>query len=351
MKYKNNLIESIQKISNSEELKRAIEQLLNPSRKQSFGKIRAKTFTAYQNAIGGISGSTQGGVSGDQGTAGEVDEQTSEADDARDGEGSGDNEDVRNGDAGTKDMQDIFDNGILAGAILRGLLGLYDCNTGKQAQLWLDGLFRPPSSLYGLDGYNGNWDYDPREAQWREGVYYTFNAVTTHYSTNPYSAVEAGLGEFDSNDPPNAPHTLVSIEDYDVDAESDGATLTATLSRVAGQFTANVTIKKTGCVVGSDPYCPEEAPRNLWPSDGIHQLAFDGARFLTSPFENTDDINPSWQNGPSKISGCTSGGDQFTIEAGSTGTVGTVTFGAGSEVSEFNFDIVTGEVTSVTPAA
>ena len=71
------------------------------------------------------------------------------------------------------------------------------------------------------DWTDGN---DPREDQWRSGVYYQFTVLTLHQASNPYSAAQAGVAEYDSNDPGNAPHALVSIEDYDIDviAYKDG---------------------------------------------------------------------------------------------------------------------------------
>ena len=155
------------------------------------------------------------------------------------------------------------------------------------------------------------------------------------------------MGELDSNDPGNAPHAIVSIDPYDQNTIGDGGTVTVNMSRASGAFTVNVAANVGNCSVGVDSYCPASAPFNQNPADGVHQLEFDGGQFQTSQRENDADIVGPWgQNngsgGPSKISGCTSGGETVDIEAIGNGN-SQVTFGNGDSYT-LNSDGVVTEV-------
>lgn len=304
------LIKNIQRIARTKELKELIENLITDEDLAENARIDGTTFTAFETSNGGVGG---GASAEDNGSLEEENQDTDAANAENNTDGS---LDEATGD-------DFADGGIGIGDKADFISGLEDCTTGDQLTVITTDNYIPPN-IANLDGYTASdWDdgNDPRESQWRSGVYYEFTVLTTHNASNPYSAVEAGLSEYDSNDPPNAPHTLVSIEEYDIDAKADASTIEATLNRTSGNFTANVTIRKTGCTVGVDAWCPSEKPASDWPEDGIHQLKWDGGRFVTSPFEPLADQHGPWQNSPSKITACTPEGDQLTLQGSNDGNL------------------------------
>lgn len=310
--------DNIRRIAETEELKKLIAELLNEGEVGDKPSLGERRYAARLSSGGGISGSSTGIPDNDVGSLDPIIQNTDAALDSA-------INDILNEfgeaiDAGdfSSDIQDIFDNGLTLGDTIKELTNLED---GSYTGLIRFDDWTPPD-IGGLDDYttsdwtNGN---DPRESQWESGTYYEFTVLTTNRSSNPYGAIEAGLAEYDSNDPPNAPHTLLSLEDYDVTTEIDGGTIEAIISRQSGTFPANVTIRKTGCTVGVDAHCPSSQPVNDWPSDDLHSLKFDGAQFQTNDYEADADKSPSWDNNPSKISATTSGGDSMSFEATKTG--------------------------------
>lgn len=304
------LIKNIQRIARTKELKELIENLITDEDLPENGRIDGTTFTAFETSNRGVGG---GASAEENGSLEEENQDTDAANEENNTDGSLDEatgDDFADGEIGIGDKADFISD-------------LEDCSTGEKLEVITTDNYIPPN-IADLEGYTASdWDdgNDPRESQWRSGVYYEFTVLTLHNASNPYSAVEAGLPEYDSNDPPNAPHTLVSIEEYNVDTEPDGATLIATLNRTSGEFTANVIIRKTGCNIGVDPYCPSEKPVNDWPSDGAHQVKWDGGRFVTSPYEPLIDQHAPWQNSPSKITACSSEGDQLTLQGSNDGNL------------------------------
>lgn len=312
--------DNIRRIAETEELKKLIAELLNEGEVGDKSGIPKTEYFAYVGTNGGVNSSNQPPSSDVGSTEEEVentDDSIEEDDEDTPGGGGG------SSDTFSEDLEDIIDDGLQVGDVVREITGLFDCGTSNEGVLYSDLEFRPPVIADLTDYKPSDWSdgNDPRESQWRSGVYYQFTGTTLHESSNPYGAVDPALAEFDTNDPPNAPHTLVSIESYDIDTEIDGANLEATLNRVAGQFTANITIRKTGCTVGVDPHCPSSQPTNDWPEDGKHQLKFDGAQFQTNEFEPSGDLVPGWQNNPSKVTACDSSGGQASFQGTNDGNM------------------------------
>lgn len=336
--------DNIKRISNSEELQKLIEQLLNQKDNiETKEPIPGGRSVSYQTANGGVSqkASTPGTVESDD--PGSSDPVVNNGDGGGNSDGTGEDGDPNDGAKDELDLQDLLDDGAQIGDKIGSLAGLTDCGGGNEAIIYMDGAFRP-YDFVGLDDYGAN--EDPRESQFVAGTYYVYNALTTHNDTSVYGAVTAGLGELDSNDPGNAPHTIVSIDEYDENTIGDGGLITVNMNRASGGFTVNVTANVGNCSVGVDSYCPATAPSNQWPSDGIQQLAFDGGQFVTSEFENDSDVHGPWgQNngagGPSKISGCTSGGQTVDIQATGNGN-SSVTFGNGDVYQLDSSGTVTG---------
>ena len=323
---------NIQRIANTDELQRQINELqslLNASDKPPIKGSRTTTYTQPGGSIGTNKG--------DSGAA----QFKNEFDGAMDALGGdlADNTDSGNNSGGTGELldptlddafelsaQDIHDGNIEKGAKITGLDGLKDCATGDLVEINLMDQFTPPAYGDTFEGYNA--DTDPREGQFVQGTHYEYTALTLHRSTSVYGAVSAGLSELDSNDPGNAPHTIVSIPAYDENALTDGVTIAPTLNRVAGQFQVSVSARVGICSVGVDAWCPSTAPINDWDADGIHQLAFDGAQFKTHENEATADEIPRLLNNPSSIDLCTSDGSPVTLSASGDGGI-TMDFGSG----------------------
>ena len=332
------IVKAIQRIAKTPELKKAIEDLLNGGTTADYGSIGQGNFTAYQNADGSISGGAPAADS-----AG-VDGFTDNLADALDelGIDIADNVDDLFGDLSDElDLQDIVDNGLNVGDQIDKLNGLYDCNdlSGNEAQIIIGSDFYPPE----VDQWLGETgDYNPSEDIWRSGVWYTTGTPVTTNGATPWECATASMSALDGTSPGNAPHKVQSIPAIDPDNDADGTSYQVECSRADGDFAINIQLKKTGCTVGVDAHCPEEAPEFKWQADDVHQLKFDGALFETSPFENAGDQILDFTNSPSKLEGCSSGGDPVTIQPTSDGGLA-ITTGADSNYITDS----TGEVTGL----
>lgn len=337
------LNDNIKRIANTPELRKLIEQLLNDNGNiKQKNPINGSRSVSYQNANGGVSqkASSPGTVESDN--PGSEDPVVNNGDGSGAEDGSGGDGSPRNGDKDELDLQDLLDNGAQIGDRIGSLSGLEQCGGGAEGIVYLDGDFRPYDWGDSFDDYGAN--EDPREANFVAGTWYQYAGVGATSASNPYASAQAYLPTWDSLDPPNAPHSVGAIDAYDPATDS---TVSVTINRSGGgSFEANVTIFTSGCTIGVDSYCPASAPTNQNPSDGIHQLAFNGAQFLTNTLENDSDVYGPWgQNngsgGPSKISGCTSGGTSVSIEAIGNGN-SQVTFGTGDTYTLNSGGVVTG---------
>lgn len=308
------LIKNIKRIAETEELKRLIEQLLNQDGELAErGTIGKSSYTAYNDSTGAINGKGGEGPQTDPGTSSPTDGNTDDAISENDGLKDKDGDELSDGDIGIGDKMDRITD-------------LEDCSTGEKLEIITTDNYIPPN-IDGLEGYtHQDWvdGEDPREDQWRSGVWYQVAAATK--STSAWGALNNYLPTLDSADPPNAPHSISSIADYDVDTTPDASNIVGVVARntpPVGDPTVNVniTINKTGCTIGVDAWCPTSRPINDFPADGIHQVKFDGARFVTSPYEPLADQHGPWQNSPSKITACTAAGDQITFQGANDGTL------------------------------
>ena len=149
-----------------------------------------------------------------------------------------------------KDLNDLASDLANIGDKISKLTGLENCSGSEEAEIEMLGFFSPPS-LSGLTGYNGEWDEDPRESQWRSGVWYQYASVTATNATSPYNSATAYLPTFDSADPPNAPHTVSAVATYDPDTFVGGETVAVTIARASGgPFDINVNVFVGGCSIG-----------------------------------------------------------------------------------------------------
>lgn len=339
--------DNIRRIAETEELKKLIAELLNEGEATDKANIPPTTYFAYVGTNGGVNSSPQA-PSSEVGSTEEEEENTDDATEVED-------PDTPDGSGGgtSTDLQDAIDDGLQIGDQVREFTGLENCGGSGEGVLYTDGEWRPPV-IGDLENYTADWatEGDPRERQWRSGVWYQATGTSVHKASNPYSAIEPALAEFDANDPPNAPHTLVSIESYDVDAVLDGDTLEATLNRVSGQFTSNITVKKTGCTVGVDAHCPSSEPINDWPSDDKHQLNYNQGQFQTNEFESPDDLVGPWQGNPSTLEACGSTGGQATFQAANNGGM-IFTIGSGPNAGDSYIlnpqGVVEAQTTDITP--
>lgn len=311
-----NLSKNIQRIAKTDELKKLIEDLLNGSDYTEKSNIDGNTYTAYASSNGGIAGVNGSSVP----AVGSTQDQAQSTDDAFEENGSdvfGDEfGDLFENNFGDVDLDDLATGDFKIGDRITGLDNLQDCSDSSKVAGIVLGNHRPPTDALWEDQNAG---YNPGSDEWRQGYWYQGTVLTIHKGSSIYEVAQAMIPEFDSNDPGSAPHSLVGWEDYDPDTQGNGTGITVTFNRASGNFPATITFFNTGCTVGTDAWCPLTAPNSEWASDGIHQLKFDGAQFITSDFENLGDIVPQWQNNPSKISGCTSSGVQVSLEGSKTG--------------------------------
>jgi len=333
----------IVRIARSEELQRQINDLLSQvaDLKDKANKLGDRS-TAYQTSSGGV-----GQSSGDK-SASQVESDVGSAlKDFSDGaldvfsdaagniDGTGADGTSSEIDPYSQDLNDLATNAPNEGSLIKQLTGFEEVGGSKEATIQLDGQFTPP--VYpgsGFDSYNA--DTDPREDKFLQGVWY--ETAGGYESSNPYSSAQAyATAVLDPNDPPNAPHRVVSIDAYD---EATASSVTVNMTRVAGTFTLNTNVYQSGCVVGTDSWCPSLRPVGAWEADSIHQLAFDGAQFVSNSAEAAADLLNSWSDSPSKVSGETSDGTGVSIEPTDTGG-STVTFTGGNQIVLDHSGIVT----------
>jgi hypothetical protein len=335
---------NIRLLAETEKLQRQINDLLSQVQdlKDKDAKLGDRS-VAYQAKAGGV-----GQASGDKGAASPVAEAVSSAlndfsgglldafsDAAGNATGTGDDGTVNQQESFSQDLADLETTAPNLGSQLKQLTGLEEVGGSKEAVINLDGLFNAP--IYegsGFDSYNA--DVDPREDQFLQGVWY--ETAGGYESSNPYSSAQAyATAVLDPNDPPNAPHRVVSVDAYD---EATASTVTVNMSRVSGTFTLNTSVYQSGCVVGTDSWCPSLRPVGDWDADSIHQLAFDGAQFLTNTAEAAADTLIEWTGSGSKVSGETSNNTGVSIEPTDTGG-STVTFTGGNSFTMDSSGVVT----------
>lgn len=323
---------NIRLIAETEKLQRQINDLLSQvaELKDKDAKLGDRS-TAYQSASGGV-GQKSGDklaeqIEADVGSAlddfsdGLLDVFSDAADNAG---GTGDLSTPNTLDSFSEDLADLETTAPKLGSKILQLTGLEEVGGTKEAVINLDGEFVPP--LYPGSGFeNYNADIDPREDNFLQGVWYSTSGG--YESSNPLSSAQAyATAVLDVVDAANAPHTAVSVEAYDPATASN---VLVNMSRVAGTFQQSVNVWQSGCTVGADAWCPSLRPVGDWDEDDIHQLAFNGAQYLTSTLEAAADTLNSWTDSPSSVSGETSNNTGVTIEPTDTGG-STVTYTGGN---------------------
>ena len=298
--------DNIRRIAGVKELKRKIDELqdliTSTADKAGIGKHIS---TAYGS--GGAVGSN---------TVSTDDRDTDKATAAGQGAGGADSS-----NGYTADTQNLFDNRPALGAKIESLGGFFDCATGDEAKINFNGKFDPEviPGIANEGTWSGEASADPRESQFKEGTWYS--TAGANESTSPVGSVEQLLPSLDSNDPGNAPHTVGSVSEYDPAVDTN---VNVTVNRTgASSFEQAVNINTTGCTVGVDAWCPTTDNRApyIWASDAIHNIAFDGAQFLTSGQEPDADKNNKWDNNSSSMSGCDASGNAVTLTPDLTGGV------------------------------
>lgn len=327
-----NFGENIRRISKTGELEKSIEQMLNNKIPDDKEPIKSQRTISYESANGGVSTTKSSGGSGTSQSTGSTGSSGTGADSDGGSGGGGDSEDPNNptgknnADAFAKSAADLASLGAAIGERIDAITGIEDCSSGDTADLRLDGLFIPPI-INGYDGY-GYFDdaaEDPRNENFVQGVFYT--SPGGNKSDSPWGAMDSYLSVLDANDPGNAPHEISGVESYDPLTDSS---VIVTVTRGDGvSFGNNVSITAPGsCNVGVDAWCPSSPSITKWPPQGKHQLAFDGAQFVSPPLQDSADDLPQFKNSPSKVSGCTGEGDTIEVEADGNGNK-KVTFGNG----------------------
>jgi hypothetical protein len=334
---------NIRLIAETEKLQRQINDLLSQvaDLKDKSDKLGDRS-TAYQTSSGGVgqSSSNKGSTPIEADVGGALKDFSDGlldvfSDEAGNGAGTGDTGTSNELDSFSQDLADLETTAPNLGSNIKQLTGFEEVGGSQEAVINLDGSFVPPQYV-GSDFDNYNADTDPREDNFLQGVWYSIGG--SYESSNPFDSAQSyATAVLDVLDAPNAPHLAVSVEAYD---PATASTVLVNMSRVAGAFQQNVNVWQSGCVVGTDSWCPTLRPVNPWYVDGIHQLAFDGAKFLSSTAEAGADLLIEWTGGPSKISGETSNNTGVTMEPTDTGGT-TITFTGGNSFTVDNAGTVT----------
>ena len=330
----------IQRIAQTEELQRQINDLLSQVQdlKDKSAKLGDRS-TAYKSASGGI-----GQKSSDKDAEMIEEDVGSALDDFTDGlldvfsdeagtdVGTGDLTTPNQLDSFSQDLNDLATTPPKEGSSLFQLTGLEEVGGDKEATVNLDGMF--PPEIYGNpDWTEYNADIDPRMEDFISGQQYQAQQLgyTAPFSPSSYSAAELGIAGLASPfSGVYGPFTFTLGGDNGFGVRPmtiHGFDITGL---IPNSTTANVT--RFACTPGSSDACPLEQPTDLeWAMDGIHKLAFTGARFLTHDNEAAVDLLNSWSDGPSKLTGETSGGVGVTIEPTDTGG-SNITFSNGNQI-------------------
>lgn len=266
-----------------------------------------------------------------------------------DGQGSYDPEDIIDQTGNFPTIPDGQKSGIgqydnPTGGTLLALEGIVDCDTGKEIDLRLDGLFVPPPNWAGPNDPGGHQEaFEPGTRWFWQGQ---TNAVN---DTTPYL-----VGAEKSDDVWGAIYAT--------------AFLNVTVSSVPGQYTANYDrdildtvspalpdtheITSESCTIDVDDNCPAFLDESdvMWPVDDKMQLVFGGGVFLINGNEPAADTVSKYTDGlHSQVDFCfgTSFGRTGTLKPTRTGgfalyetsggnPTGIVTiFDSAGEVSEF----------------
>jgi len=303
------LIKNIKRIAETEELKRLIEQLLNQDGELAErGTIGKSSYTAYSDSTGAINGKGGEGPQTDPGTSSPTDGNTDDAISENDGLKDKDGDELSDGDIGIGDKMDRITD-------------LEDCSTGEKLEIITTDNFIPPN-LNGLEGYTAeDWEdgNDPRNESYDSGQYYS-NAVGGGAvdSITGYGYAELIVSERDTLFPADAPHSLDSFS-Y---TSGSPSSITFTVLKANGDVDTTITLAAQNCPAAGNPGLCSQVPTSQdWPADNIHQLKWDGGRFVTSAYEPLADQHGPWQNSPSKITACTAAGDQITFQGANDGSL------------------------------
>ena len=309
---------NIRRIAKTEDLQRQINDLLSQvaTLKDKDAKLGDRS-TAYQKNSGGGVGQSSGDKLAEQVAevvGGALDDFSdglldSFSDAAGNADGTGDDGSSNLLSAFSQDLDDMKTTAPNIGTQIKKLEGLHEIGGSKEANIQLDGQFEPP--FYPDSGFtNYNADTDPREENFVAGTWYSTSGG--YFASSPWQSAQSYLTTIlDPLDPSNAPHTVVSVNAYNPATDS---TVNVVVSRAsAANFEQTVNINTTGCTIGVDAWCPTEQPIGAWEPDSIHQLAFDGAKFITNSAEAAADYLNSWGDSPSNISGETSSGEGVNI--------------------------------------
>lgn len=326
---------NIRTIANTEELQRQINdlqtQITGDDDKIGINGSRSIAYKGANGGIGKASGETDMAmIQEDVGTA--LDDFSDGLLDAFDDEsgnqdGTGDDGDASNLDGFTEDLDGYKDTTPQLGEKFKKLSGLGECGGTAEAEVMLNGLFVPPNYDNLFEGYNA--DQDPRLDQFAVGTWYQYAGNVVTNSSNVYDTATAALAVLEAGDPGSAPFAISNITSYDPSVDT---TVQVNYTNKFAGGILSINIYTSGCVIGTDAWCPSTSEPGEWPSDDKHQLSFDGAQFKTSEFEPKEDVYNPWDNDTSQIDACTSSGESVNLKPTGDGGV-EVTYGTGESFS------------------
>lgn len=252
---------------------------------------------------------------------------------------------------GTKDAAlDMFAGDSFANSSLSGINAI-DCDTGKNLNIRVDGLYKPLKATTWEDGTirTPAWDdpnVPPDSPGFTLGKYWANTTISVPYQeSTPFdmdaisaSIVGQNLGAAGQTGGPGTQYGPNTVGNYYKFTEYNAASATQYEVRmvqtdaggtpIGTEFTA-FTIDETSCTPGSQPYCPSVAPKEtMWPEDNTISLTLIDGVFTSNQYDGDATVKYSGQES-SHINFCMNGGRFGVIRLGKDG--GTVVYETTSE--------------------
>lgn len=221
----------------------------------------------------------------------------------------------------------IFDGSFSSSNTLKGITAI-DCDTSKELNLRLDGLFAPvPATTYD-DGSEKTPEWTdpntpPDKIGYQDGYYWEVGGSgnpSPEQSSTPDDAAQLAADYLDGASPSEAPHTIIGKTVTATDGGGNPTIYDFEYSRaVSSNFT--LPVSRIDCIVtppdlGSS--CPASAPTyTQWPDDDKISLTYQDGIYVSNQYDG--DVTTQYTENNSFINFCMDGGRTGTIEAGING--------------------------------
>lgn len=225
-------------------------------------------------------------------------------------QGTHDVEKVIDNAKGTPNLGDTVGQGLQNrplnnGGTLNGLTGAFDCASGKELDIRMDRLMRPPPGWGSVDN-PGDVTGENGFAQWEPGRQWLAPWAVAGGPSIANTAYEAAKAARDASG--DGDKTLLVSTVLDTNFPHTGGTLkwTHTFENPSSHTQATYYAQDQGCTISiDDPVCPFTNP-NRWPADGKMQIVLNNdGTYSAATLEAPEDIIPKYtDNLHSRINFC-----------------------------------------------